>query len=125
MKTDTYPLTEPQVLLGSSAKQSSSFNPARYWGNMCPYFSTDSATNGLPEASPQIPDGCELTQVHLLQRHGSRYPASGDPPAQFADKLNQVASTTGFKVTGPLSFLNNWTYKLGAEILTAYGRKEL
>ena len=92
---------------------------------MAPYFSVDSAVNGLPEASPQIPSGCELTQVHLFQRHGSRYPTSGDPSGDFTKKLAKASNTTGFNVTGPLAFLENWTFKLGQEILTAYGRKEL
>ena len=125
MKADTYPLPEPQVLLVDNIIQEPTFNPARFWGNMAPYFSVDSAVNGLPGATPQIPSGCELTQVHLFQRHGSRYPASGDPPSEFAKKLAKVSNTTGFNVTGPLSFLSDWTYKLGQEILTAYGRKEL
>ncbi|KAJ3558533.1 hypothetical protein NM688_g871 [Phlebia brevispora] len=124
-KTDTYPLTQPQVLFGTKEEVSSSFNPMRYWANLSPWFSVDSAANGLPGASPQVPNGCEITQVHMVQRHGARYPASGDPPSTFATALNEAASSTGFSVSGPLEFLNDWTYKLGAELLTPFGRQQL
>ena len=118
-------MTRPQALFGSTEKASSSFNPLRYWGNLSPWFSVDSAANGLPHASPQIPDGCELTQVHMVQRHGARYPAAGDPPSEFAAALFSAANSTGFSVSGPLDFLNTWTYKLGAELLTPFGRQPL
>lgn len=97
----------------------------RYWANLSPWFSVDSAVNGLPGATPQIPDGCELVQAHLVQRHGARYPAAGDPPSEFSAKLFGAANSTGFSVTGPLEFLNDWTYNLGAEILTPFGRQQL
>lgn len=124
-KTDTYPLTQPQALFGNKEKVSSSFNPLRHWGNLSPWFSVDSAANGLPGASPRIPDGCELTQVHMLQRHGARYPAASDPPGKFAAALFSAANSTGFNVSGPLEFLDNWTYKLGGELLTPFGRQQL
>jgi len=64
---------------------------------------------------------CEITQVHYLYRHGARYPSVGALPSTFAKKLN--ASVHGnVSASGPLSFLNTWTYKLGAELLTPFGR---
>jgi len=96
----------------------------RYWGNLSPWFSVGGAF-GLPDTSPQVPAGCELTQVHLLQRHGARYPTSGSAPSEFASLLQQAANGTGFTAKGPLEFLNTWTYKLGAEILTPFGRQQL
>jgi len=59
----------------------------------------------------------------LLYRHGARYPTSGAAPAIYASKLAN-ATKTGFNVTGELSFLGDWTYKLGAELLTPFGRAE-
>lgn len=100
------------------------FNPLRYWGNLGPWFSVGGAF-GLPETSPQVPQGCELTQVHLLHRHGARYPTSGSAPSAFAALLHSAADSTGLTATGPLEFLNTWTYKLGAEILTPFGREQL
>lgn len=44
-------------------------------------------------------------------------------PTTFSAKLQQATqSYTGFNATGDLAFLNDWTYKLGAELLTPFGR---
>jgi hypothetical protein len=74
-----------------------------------------------------VPKGCKLHQAHLLHRHGARYPSTGanEPSTQFATIFHQLASTTGLNVSGPLSFLETWEYKLGAEILTPFGRSQL
>ena len=77
----------------------------------------------MDDASPIVPDGCDITQVHLLYRHGARYPTSGAAPQTFAQKLVN-ATKTGFSVSGELSFLSDWTYKLGAELLTPFGRSQ-
>ncbi|EED80594.1 predicted protein [Postia placenta Mad-698-R] len=116
VKTDVYPLVSPHTTPG--------FNPLRYWGNLSPWSSVGGAF-GLPDASPQIPVGCELTQVHILQRHGARYPSGGDPNVLAGALQAAVVNGTGFTAKGPLEFLNTWTYKLGAEILTPFGRQQL
>jgi len=59
--------------------------------------------------------------MHLLYRHGARYPTSDAAPEKFAQKVAN-ATRTGFAVSGELAFLGNWTYKLGAELLTPFGR---
>ncbi len=82
---------------------------------MSPWYSVRSEDYGLPGASPLIPDGCDITQMHLLYRHGARYPTSGAAPATFAQKIAN-ATKTGLAVSGELSFLSDWTYKLGAEL---------
>lgn len=46
-----------------------------------------SADYGLPDASPLIPEGCNIVQMQLLYRHGARYPTSGAAPSTFAQKL--------------------------------------
>ena len=101
------------------------FQVIRAWGNLSPWFSVGSGAFGLRTADPQIPAGCELQQVHLLHRHGARYPTAGSAPSDFAAKVHSAANSTGFTATGPLDFLNSWTYKLGAAILTPFGREEL
>ncbi|KAH9937171.1 histidine phosphatase superfamily [Fomitopsis serialis] len=73
----------------------------------------------------EIPPGCELEQVHLLHRHGARYPTSGSAPSSFAANVQAAVSGSGFTASGPLEFLNTWTYKLGAEVLTPFGREQL
>lgn len=64
-----------------------------------------------------------LIKLKMLSRHGSRYPTIGSSQQTFGQK---IANATGkFKATGPLTFLNTWTYPLGAEILVPRGRQEL
>ncbi|KAH9938972.1 phosphoglycerate mutase-like protein [Epithele typhae] len=115
LKEDILPLIAPggaQVVISDNA--TTPFDVARSWGNLSPYWSLGGAW-GLPNTSEIIPAGCELTQAHLLHRHGARYPTSGGPPAVFASKIQAAANSTGFNATGPLAFLNTWTYELGAE----------
>jgi hypothetical protein len=117
---DSFPLitTQPK---GNSL--SSTFDIKKYWGNLSPWYSVSSADYGLPNASPLIPDGCTITQVHLLYRHGARYPTTGAAPSTFAAKVAN-ASKIGFTITDELTFLGDWTYKLGAELLTPFGRSQ-
>lgn len=113
-----YPLIHP----AASDTKAAAFDVTKHWGNLSPMQSVDGV---LSDTSPQIPAGYELRQVHLLHRHGARYPTSGAGPATFAAKLQSIANSTGFSASGPLEFLNTWTYKLGAEILTPFGRGQL
>jgi hypothetical protein len=59
-----------------------------------------------------------------LYRHGARYPTSGAAPATFAGKVVNATKNGGFSASGDLSFLANWTYGLGAELLTPFGRSQ-
>ena len=115
-----YPLVSPQPH-GSSSD--SAFDITNYWGNLSPWYSVRSSDYGLPDASPLAPEGCDITQMHLLYRHGARYPTSGAGPSSFANKLAN-ATKSGLSVSGDLAFLRNWTYKLGAELLTPFGRSQ-
>ncbi|KII93818.1 hypothetical protein PLICRDRAFT_36062 [Plicaturopsis crispa FD-325 SS-3] len=118
--SNTFPLVE-----ANTSDHVSGFDIMAHWGNLAPFVSIESKAFGLPKTSPQVPDGCELTQAHLLHRHGARYPTSGGYPANLGGVFQEAAKGNGFSATGPLSFLNTWTYKLGAEILTPYGRQQL
>ena len=118
---DAYPLVRPDT----SDHKGSTFNVLKYWGNLSPMYSVDSAEFGLPGTSELVPEGCGLTQVHLLHRHGARYPTSGSSPANFAAKLHNASAGAGFDATGSLEFLATWKFKLGAEILTPFGREQL
>ncbi|KAG1845165.1 hypothetical protein F4604DRAFT_1937176 [Suillus subluteus] len=90
------------------------------------------------DSGPEAPDTCNITGVHLLHRNGARYPAdysSGTGPGRFASKLNRNAEDV--TATGPLSFLDDWTYKLVSTLtesssnaqllsgLTPFGRSQL
>ena len=117
------PVVRPTTFDG---KSSSKFNIVRNWGNLSPWFSLPADTWGLPDASPIVPKGCEIQQVHILHRHGARYPTSGSGPSAFAAKLHNITvNGTGFSASGPAEFLNTWEYRLGAEILTPLGREQL
>lgn len=117
-----FPLVAP-VPLGDSAK--STFDLTKYWGNLSPWYSVPSSDYGLDETSPLIPEGCDITQMHLLYRHGARYPTSGAAPSTFASELAAAAKgNSSLSFSGDLSFLSDWTYKLGAELLTPFGRSQ-
>ncbi|KAJ4473127.1 phosphoglycerate mutase-like protein [Lentinula aciculospora] len=97
----------------------------KHWGNLSPWYSNERGTFGL-DSNPETPDTCRVTGLHFLHRHGARYPtawASFGGPADFAGRLNKVADEWNAK--GDLAFMNDWTYKLGEEVLTPFGRQQL
>ncbi|KAF9455034.1 acid phosphatase [Macrolepiota fuliginosa MF-IS2] len=117
-----FPLVQP---IAADADNAHDFDVLQHLGNLSPWRSVPSKNYGLPGASPVVPSGCEVVQVHLVHRHGARYPADGGP-ATFAGRVHEIAnSPSGFNATGRLKFLRNWTYKLGAELLTPFGRSQL
>lgn len=67
---------------------------------------------GVDEYS--LPAGAEIVQLNMLHRHGSRYPTTGSGASTFGKRFATNQSSVNF--TGELSFLNTWTYKLGAEV---------
>lgn len=73
-----------------------------------------------------LPANASIVQLNMLSRHGSRYPTTGSGATQLGAKIHNY--TTGVlgdvTFTGNLSFLNSWTYKLGAEILVPVGKQE-
>jgi hypothetical protein len=70
-----------------------------------------------------LPPGTEIVQLQMLSRHGSRYPTSGSNVASFGRRIAEAAGE--LKATGSLSFLNDWKYGLGAEILVPKGTDAL
>ncbi|TFK67148.1 phosphoglycerate mutase-like protein [Pluteus cervinus] len=97
----------------------------KLWGNLSPWYSVGKKTFGL-DSDPGTPQQCSVTGLHFLHRHGARYPtawASYGGPANFSGRLNNVAQHwTG---SADLEFMNNWTYKLGEELLTPFGRQQM
>ncbi|KZP00674.1 phosphoglycerate mutase-like protein [Calocera viscosa TUFC12733] len=122
-QTDYFPLVRFRP---SDEAANGTYDPfAVSFGNLSPALSLPPTTfsPAFVNSSALIPPQCTLSQVHLLHRHGSRYPTSGSAPASFGVK---VANNTGkFNASGALSFLNTWKYGLGAEILTPFGREQL
>lgn len=72
-----------------------------------------------------LPPGANISQVHLIHRHGSRYPTSSSSVARFGSLIHNITSNGTAEFSGDLAFLNSWSYKLGAEILVPRGRQEL
>ncbi|EDR10844.1 phytase, partial [Laccaria bicolor S238N-H82] len=110
---------------GVKGKKSKAFNLLRSWGNLSPWYSVDRGTFGL-DSGPEIPETCRITGLHFLHRHGARYPtawASYGGPAKFATKIHK--NPEKWNASGDLDFLNDWTYKLGEELLTPFGRQQL
>ncbi|KAK8193695.1 histidine phosphatase superfamily [Phyllosticta capitalensis] len=68
-----------------------------------------------------LPPGTNISQLHMLHRHGSRYPESYSPT--LGEKI--VNKTGTFNATGDLAFLNDYEYKLGYEMLVPLGHQEL
>ncbi|KAI0824475.1 phosphoglycerate mutase-like protein [Trametes gibbosa] len=112
-------------LLAPEALSSSDFDIFTRWGNLSPWFSVPRSAFGL-DCGPEPPQQCSLTALHLLHRHGARYPtgqATYGGPANFFARLTH--SSHSWKARGQLEFLNHWSYKLGEEILTPFGRQQL
>ncbi|KAF9477838.1 phytase [Pholiota conissans] len=72
------------------------------WGAYTPYFSAE------PYTPP--PDGCHITQVNIIQRHGARVPTFGSSLGIVAavEKLQEATNYTATE----LNFLSNYTYTL-------------
>ncbi|KDQ54057.1 hypothetical protein JAAARDRAFT_38656 [Jaapia argillacea MUCL 33604] len=110
---------------GTGKGDKGKFDLFKHWGNLSPWYSVGRGTFGL-DSGPEAPDGCRVTGLHFLHRHGARYPtsyASYGGPANFTNRLNKAAS--GWTASGDLEFMNDWTYKLGEEVLTPFGRQQL
>ena len=92
-------------------------------GQLSHYFPNPTGF-GVDEYS--LPDQAEIVQVHMLSRHGSRYPTTGAGAETFAEKVQAYTNGTLGDVTfkGDLSFLNTWSYLLGNEILVPVGKQE-
>ncbi|KAJ5085866.1 hypothetical protein N7532_010637 [Penicillium argentinense] len=90
-------------------------------GDQSSYFSPE---DGFGVDEYPLPKGAKIHQMHMLQRHGARYPSSSEGLDSWAAGIaNSTAKGNTF--TGELAFLNDWSYKLGKEILVPQGRQEL
>lgn len=100
----------------------SGFDITRSWANLSPY--QEAASFGLPKGVPQ---GCQLSQVHVLHRHAQRYPIGyffdAEMTVNFSQKVTNYSKTHPGKNlgAGPLEFLDHWTYRIGKELLLMTG----
>ena len=103
-------LLSPLTLNKNASKQDSKppFDIFKHWGNLSPWFSVERGSFGV-DSGPEAPESCRVTGLHLLHRHGARYPtewASYGGPANFSARLHDNAA--GWNGTGQLEFMNNW-----------------
>ncbi|KAH8084590.1 putative phytase [Filobasidium floriforme] len=112
---------QPPLVAPSVGGKKHPFNIMQSWGHLSPWYSVDS--HGLPKTDSLEPKGCEIKGLHWLQRHGARYPTTDtvEGPMGFAIRLKN----SNWTASGDLAFLNDWSYKLGGEILTPFGRQQL
>jgi len=107
---------ETQVPITGNTNDS---NIYQLFGQLSHYFPSP----GFGVDEYPLPAGANISWVNMLSRHGSRYPTTGSGVARFGQKHSDMADKAEFK--GELSFLNDWTYQLGAEILVPVGKQEL
>jgi hypothetical protein len=89
-------------------------------GHLSPYFPNPL---GFGVNEYPLPPGANITQVQMLSRHGSRYPTAESNVQSFGERIANASGT--LHATDQLSFLNDWKYQLGDEILVPRGRQEL
>jgi hypothetical protein len=65
---------------GDDVVEPGTFNIFQYWGNLSPFYSVPKGAFGV-QSTPEVPSGCEIKGVHILHRHGARYP---DGPSTFS-----------------------------------------
>jgi hypothetical protein len=87
------------------------------WGQYSPYFSIPS---DIPDV---IPDNCTVSFVQLLSRHGARFPTSkkGTSYAAMFAQINKQVNNA----SSSYAFVANYSYNLGADVLTGFGAQEL
>jgi len=101
------------------------FNMKQNWGSYSPYFDTGVPFDGVSrkalDGNHGLPPTCKLKQVHVLHRHGDRYPAEGTQKKmeKVADRL--IEWRESHEVPEPLAWLKDWSYDLGEELLVGAG----
>lgn len=100
----------------------------KHWGQITPYYDNNETYFGVN--STGLPDSCQVEQVHLLSRHGARFPTGfyddGNNDVNFAEKLQNFTSAHhNASFSGELSFLNGYQYNLGSGLLVGEGAAQL
>ena len=100
----------PHLLPPESLKNaSSSFDIFTHWGNLSPWFTIKPGTFGV-HSGPEAPEGCRITGLHLLHRHGARYPTASSKsyggPANLSALLHDAPSR--WRAKDQLEFLHEW-----------------
>lgn len=72
-----------------------------------------------------LPPQCHIKQVHLLSRHGSRYPISLQRSLTLTKLKRAKDQKLLANATGALQFLRDWEYSQGIGMLTKLGQLQL
>ncbi|OAA73243.1 3-phytase A precursor [Cordyceps fumosorosea ARSEF 2679] len=110
------PLQTSMPIRGAKDDDESVF---RLMAFLSPYFPSP----GFGVDEYPLPDGAEIVQVHMLSRHGSRYPTAGSDVVRFGNKVAGEKGKATFQKE--LAFLRDWKYELGNDVLVPKGRQEL
>ncbi|ROT40589.1 3-phytase A [Sodiomyces alkalinus F11] len=87
------------------------------WGQYSPFYPVPS------DFDRDVPAQCEVTFAQVLSRHGSRDPTV-HKSAAYRELLAQIQETVEDYAQG-YEFIRDHKYTLGADQLTAYGRREM
>jgi hypothetical protein len=90
---------------------------SHHWGEYSPYFSIPS------EISDETPDHCTITFAQILSRHGARSPTASKNTT-YAKLIASLQSKVE-NPTGDFSFLSDYKYDLGSNVLTPFGQQEM
>ncbi|ODQ67935.1 phosphoglycerate mutase-like protein [Nadsonia fulvescens var. elongata DSM 6958] len=99
------------------------FIPSHHWGRYSEFFTDNSNFLGIKDDGIGTPHQCAIEQVHVLHRHGDRYPTSGTsrPMKDLAKKLTEYFKTHAYKPLPPFEWIKTWNYTLDQDILTSKG----
>ncbi|KZF20862.1 phosphoglycerate mutase-like protein [Xylona heveae TC161] len=64
--------------------------------------------DGVISRNIAAPESCEVEQVHMMSRHGERYPTKGAGTKMI--KLLDRIKASGVKLKGDLGFVNDWKF---------------
>lgn len=110
------PLETQVPIQGTPPEASDGGNIYHLHGQLSHYFPNP---DGFGVDEFPLPQGANISYLYMLSRHGSRYPTS------TPSVVGKIVNNTGkFQATGQLEFLNDWTYKLGQQILVPVGKQE-
>lgn len=113
--TSSYTLPQPiETAIQAKNHTEGDQNIFQLLGTLSPYYVSD----GWGVYDYALPGQCTIKQVHLLSRHGSRYPTGSINIAKLFSKRN-------FTVSRELEFLNSWTDLQGINLLTKLGNQQL
>ncbi|KAF2731614.1 phosphoglycerate mutase-like protein [Polyplosphaeria fusca] len=90
--------------------------------NLSPYFPNP---RGFGVNEYPIPPGTNVSWVNMVHRHGSRYPEINGEAAERALGKKITDAKGKYNASGEMSFLSDWRFMLGAEILVPVGKQQL